>query len=119
MTDVKNNYNPWIPPDMRPLPYISATPAELIGFTQCVNFHQARCFSALSQLRQSEAFQHEYTGLLFLVDGCSNSAEFSTEQTGSHTLQQQYNIRLLFKITHSVLTLAHKSQKGDKHRLFY
>ena len=50
--------------------------------------------------------------------GCSNSAEFSTKQTGSHSLKQQYNIWLLFQIKHFVLTPAHKSQKRDKHKLF-
>ena len=45
--------------------------------------------------------------------GCPNRTqqftEFSTEQTGSHSLKQQAdNIRLLFKIKHSMLTPAHK-----------
>ena len=42
----------------------------------------------------------------------SNSAELSTERTGSQALkQQQHDIRLLFRIKESVLTPAHKSQK--------
>ena len=42
----------------------------------------------------------------------SNSAEFSTEQTGSRALKQQhYDIWLLFKIKQSTLTQEHKSQK--------
>ena len=36
-----------------------------------------------------------------------------TEQTGSHSLKQQYNIWLLFKIKHYMLTPAHKSQKRN------
>ena len=79
------------------------------------------CVSARSQLRQSEALRHKYTGLLFLADAgarCSNSAELSTEQLGSHAPKQQYDIRLLFKIKHSVLTPAYKSQKRYKRKLF-
>ena len=73
------------------------------------------------QLLQSRILQNRYTGLLYLADvGArrSNSAEFSTEQTGSQAQKQQYNIWLLFKIKHSVLTPAHKSQKRDKHKFF-
>ena len=41
------------------------------------------------------------TGLLFLLDAgawCSNSAEFSTGQTGSHTPKQQHNICLILSV---------------------
>ena len=60
-----------------------------------------RCVSAPSQLWQSGALWHKYTGLLFLVDAGarrSNSAELSTEWTGSKASKQQYDIRLLFKM---------------------
>ena len=68
--------------------------ADWFHFSLCVNFHQVQvhCVSTLSQLRQSEAFQHKYAGLLFLADAGaqhSNSAEFSTKQKGSHASKQQ------------------------------
>ena len=72
--------------------------------------------SALSQFRQSGALGKRYAGLLFLVDAEARhrySAEFSTKQTGSHTLWQQYNIQLLFETKHSMLTPAHTSKKID------
>ena len=47
----------------------------------------------------------------------SNSADFSTELTGSQVPKQQYDIRLLFKIKHFVLTPAHKSQKRETQAL--
>ena len=74
----------------------------LIGFTVVKS-------SLLAELGRSR-----YAGLLFLADARtqrSNSAEFGTEQTGSHAPKQQYNIWLLFKIKHSMLTPAQKSQK--------
>ena len=47
----------------------------------------------------------------------SNSGDVSTERQ-EVTKKQQYNIRLLFKIKHPVLTPAHKSQKRDIYKLF-
>ena len=61
------------------------------------------CVSAPSHLWQSGRYQSRYTGFLFLLDATawrSNSAEFSTEQTGSHTLKKQHNIQLIFIIKH-------------------
>ena len=46
---------------------------------------------------------------------CSNTAKFSTAQTGSHAPKQQYNIQIFFKIKHSMLTPAHTSQERDKY----
>ena len=103
--------------------YVSAA-FRLIGFTLVYVLISTR-FGVLricmSQLRQSEALQSRYTRPLFLADAGarrSNSAEFSTEQIGSQAWKQQYNIQLFFKIKHSMLTPAHKSQKRDKHNFF-
>ena len=63
------------------LRYVSATPAELIGFTLVYVQTSTRCVSVPSQLLQSGVLQHKYAGLLFLADARaqrSNSAEFST-----------------------------------------
>ena len=101
-----------IPPDTRLLYYGSATAAPLSP-------GPVHCVFAPSQLWQSEAHRNRYVGHLFLADAmaqCSNSAEFCTEQTGSHALKQ-YNIRLLLKIKNSMLIPAHKSQKREMQAL--
>ena len=89
---------------------LDAAPSRIFQvspYSLCFDFHQVRCcLSAPSQLRLSEALRNRYAGLLFLADvraQCGNSAEFSTEQTGSHALKQQYNIQVLLKIKYSVL----------------
>ena len=74
----------------------------------------------MSQLWQFGALWSRYAGLPFLVDAGarrSRSVEFSSEQTGSHAPKKHHNIWLLFKIKHSVLTPAQKSQKRNKYKL--
>ena len=57
---------------------------------------------------------------VLLSQGNNNT---STEQEHNAASQQNLagrksSIRLLFKMKHSVLTPAHKSQKRDKHKFF-
>ena len=93
-----------------------ASRADRFHFSLCVTFHQAR--GAAYLLRPSSS-SPEPSGTNTSISGrFNNSAEFSTEQTGSHAPKQQYDIRLLFKIKHPVLKPTYKSPKRDKHKLF-
>ena len=94
-----------------PLRYVSTMPAERICFT-FVNVltppGPLRCISAPSQLWQSRALRHRYAGLLFLVE--HNAAIQLNLADRKSSAEIRNNIRLLFKIKHSV-TPARKSQK--------
>ena len=83
-----------------------------------IKLQQNRSYAITNTPEQITRTRTRYKNLMDAGAQCSNSAEFSTELTGSQAQKQQYNIQLLFKIKHFVLTPAHKSQKRDKHMLF-
>ena len=97
---------PSIPPETYPVRLCSVT-APLIGIT-LVYVLTFTVSAAYLQISRTSIFGR-----------CSNSAQFSTKQTGSHTPKQQHNIRILFKIKHSLLTQAQKSTKRDKYKLYF
>ena len=71
--------------------------ADRFHSSLCVTFHQVRCAAyllcAALAVQSPPAQIHRIT----ISGGCSNSAKFSTEQKGSNTPKQQYEIRLLLK----------------------
>ena len=65
------------------------------------------------QLRQSRALRNTYAGLPYLADAgarSSNSSEFSTEQTGRHSSQQQHDIRLVCVDTSTQISKKRQTQ---------
>ena len=90
------------------------TGADGFHFSLCVSYHQVRCTAYL--LRSSSdspdpSRQMRRTSISGRPEPWrSSSAEFSTEQTGSHSPKQQDNIQSLFKIKH-MLAPVQKSKK--------
>ena len=79
-------------------------PCQQFHFSLCVNFHQVCCAAYLLH----PSFGSSKPSGKNTQD---KSAEFSNKQTGRGASKQKYDIQLLFKIKHSVLTPAHKSKK--------
>ena len=73
------------------LPHSSATVLELIGFTLAYVFNTS---GSAALCICSGSLDHSQ---------CSNSAKFSTEQTGSHIKKQQHNICFLFFFKKNIL----------------
>ena len=109
--------------DTCPLRYVSATPAELIGFTLVCVLTSTR--SAAHLLRPSSGSPEPsctYTQDFYFWRMPEHDAAIQLNLAPSRQEVKQRNNNTtsdyFLKIKHSVLTPAHKSQKRDKHKLF-
>ena len=96
--------------------------ADMFHFSLCVNPHQSSSLRICSAPAPAVRSPLEQIRRTSISGGCrSTTQQFSWIQHGAEgksNAEITKNIRLLFKIKHSVLTPAHKSQKRDKHKHF-
>ena len=110
--------NGQFPLGMCPLRSVSATPAELIGFTLVCVLIPTRsgvlriCSVPGPAVSSGADTQHFYFWWMPEHDTAIQPNLAPSRQEVKHGSTKQNNNWLLFKIKHSVLTPAHKSQKS-------
>ena len=89
--------------------------------TLCVYFHWLCCLTYLGCNSGPLCSRYAKAILPDAGTGRTKSAKFSTEQAGSHThtLKQQHNTRLIFRIKHSTSTEISKKRQIQLCRSFF
>ena len=89
------------------------------AISESANPHQVRCAAYLLRPSSSspEPYRTDYFWPMLENDAAFQLNLAWSRQKVKRRNKKTNNSRLLFKIKHSVLTPAHKSQKRDKHKL--